>query len=195
MKNKTPSRPMLEYNYAAAGRNLFMVAAFTAINLILLVTKVDRYFLFSASIPYLLTFLSMFFCGMMPTEYYEGMGLMEFFPAELFYVALVISILTVALYVLCGLLSKKHRVGWLIVALILFAMDTLTMVLYYGIDMSMIIDVVFHVWVLSILIRGVAAHFKLKKMPPEEIVVEATEVVEETEAVEPAEIAEQGSEE
>ncbi len=176
MKNKTPTRPMLEYKYASAGKNLYLVAAFTAINLVLLLTNMNRYFLFSASIPYVFTSLTMYLCGMMPAEYYEGMGPLEFLPANLFYVALAISILSVALYVLCGILSRKHRIGWLIAALVLFSLDTAFMVLSYGIDVSMIMDIVFHVWVLVILIQGVSAHYKLKKMPPEEIVAEAEAV-------------------
>ena len=43
---------------------------------------------------------------------------------------------------------------------------------------SDLMDIVFHIWVLVILIQGVSAHYKLKKMPPEEIVAEA-EVVDE----------------
>lgn len=176
MNKKTLTRPVLESRYSAAAKNLYLVAAFTAVNLILIMTNTDMYFLFSANIPFVLTALSRYFCGMMPAESYAGLGDIEFWPASFFYVALTISILSIALYVLAGILSNKHRVGWLIAALVMFSLDTVFMVWYYGIDMSIIIDMVFHVWVLVILIQGIAAHYKLKKMPPEEITAEAVDV-------------------
>ena len=71
-------------------------------------------------------------------------------------------------------MSKKNNVGWLVAALVLFAIDTVSMFLFMGIDVSMILDIVFHAWVIYYLIAGIVAHKKLKELPLEEPVVEAT---------------------
>ena len=77
------------------------------------------------------------------------------------------------MYLLCFFLSKK-KISWLKTALILFIIDSVVMILYYGIDLSMILDYVFHGYVIYILISGINAHKKLQSMPKEEEIIEAT---------------------
>ena len=76
----------------------------------------------------------------------------------------------IAVYFVCWLLSKKHY-AWMIVALVLFSMDTLAMVALYVLvgDFSGILDVLIHAWVMFYLITGVINGYKLKKQPDEEI--------------------------
>lgn len=50
--NKTSERYTLENKYNTTRYNLLLVIGFTLINIVLLVTNSDRYFLFSAYIPY-----------------------------------------------------------------------------------------------------------------------------------------------
>lgn len=74
--------------------------------------------------------------------------------------------------------SKKLRPGWLIFALVIFILDTLFMFIDAGIQTDMIIDYLFHIWVIVSLAIGMSAGYKLKKLPPEE-----EELAEEAEAV------------
>lgn len=177
--NIQTSRQDLEAKYNNSRINLLLVVAFTAINIILLVTKSDSYFLFSAYIPYALVTLGMLICGMFPQEFYvnEFDG-MEFFDTSVFAVFLVIAIIIVALYLISWFLSRKNKRGWLIFALILFTVDTLGMFAFQGLALDSIIDIVFHVWVIVSLCQGISASGKLKKMPMDETVFPQVEVTE-----------------
>lgn len=163
-------RQMYVQRYNSARYNLLIAAGFTVINVIMLIAKTFSYFLFSANVPYVLVDLAMDFCGMYPAEYYgEYYDTAVFWPKGIFYIALAIAIVIIALYVLCFLFSKNYKVGWLICALAMFAVDTVCMLLVYNITIDMIVDVLFHVWVLAILIMGIVSYYKLKNMPPEEL--------------------------
>lgn len=165
-------RQMLENKYARARGNLLVVVAFTVINMILLITDSNTYFLFSAFIPYLLVGSGMYAGGKFPDEYYEGdLETLESAVPAAFTVMLVIAILIVALYLLCWIFSKKKRTGWLIVALVFFALDTLGMLFLGGVELESVVDIVFHGWVIVSLVMGVMAGSKLKKLPPEEAMV------------------------
>ena len=164
-------RQALQNKLNAARMNLLAVVAFTLVNILALATNAGSYFLFSASVPYIITMMAMMLCGLLPPEAYEGMEGMFFLDKSLFYVAIVISLLIVALYVVCFFLSKKKSV-WLTVALVLFAIDTLVMFLFYGISFDMLFDIAFHGWVMWILYSGVKAEKDLKKMPKPDAVIE-----------------------
>lgn len=165
-------RAALQSKYSAARTNLLMVVAFTAINILMLAFGGGSYFLFSATVPYLITLYGMLLCGMLPEEVYEGMEGMFFLDESFFYITLVISAAILALYVICFFFSKKKPV-FLTIGLVIFAIDTLVMVLYYGISADMIMDAIFHAWVLWILFSGVKANSELKKIPDEEPAIEA----------------------
>ena len=177
-KNNTAMQPISELQmqinrYNSARANLLLVAVFTLINLLLLISKSYTYFLFSASIPYILTDTAMFLCGMYPEEYYLEFFEGEFTNAEflgksLFVVALVVSLVIIALYVLAYFLSKKQKVGWMIFALAFFVIDTLFLFIMYGFAVDMLLDIAFHVWVIVSLSMGIHAYFKIKSLPPEE---------------------------
>ena len=167
-------RQRLEGNYAAARKNILMVLAFTTINLILLVANSNTYFLFSAYIPFAIVDWGMFLSGRYPAEVYSQFE--DFGPLgmSLLVISLVIAIVICLLYLLCWLFSDKKRVGWLITALVLFATDTILMLLG-GIGLESIMDVIFHGWVIISLSMGISAYFKLKKLPPEEEPIPAEE--------------------
>lgn len=176
--NKKPQqlsrREQLTNKYMSARHNLLLVVIFTAVNIGLLVAQSNSYFLFSASIPYYLVDLGMYFCGKYPMEYYADMGAVEFFPNSFLVVMIVIAVVILGLYLLSWFLSKKPRVGWMIFSLVIFVLDTLFMLLIMGINADMILDIVFHGWVVISLISGISSYFKLKKLPeePEELLVE-----------------------
>lgn len=139
---KTP-----ETTFAAARSNLLMVVAFTAVNLILTLVNADLYFLFSATVP----------------QFILGIGY-AFENTTALAVCAVIAFLGAGVYLLCWWLSKKHR-GWMVVALILFALDTLASLGMLLLDGTMFIDLLFHVWVLYYLISGTVAMVKMKNQP------------------------------
>ena len=115
----------------------------------------------------------MYLCGKYPAEYYEGnISDYSFFGNGLFAVLVGIAFLSLALYLLCWFMAKKRKVGWLIVALVFFAIDTIVFFWWYGFATDMILDLLFHIWVAYYLVMGITGHFKLKKLlpqiPPEE---------------------------
>ena len=175
-------RQKYEQKYNTSRHNLLLVFAFTLINIILLATNSNMYFLFSSFIPLYITDLGMFLCGSYPEEYYIEAGLegMEFFNGSFFAVTVIISVIIALLYLLAWFMSSKNRVGWIIFALVLFGIDTVGMFLLAGFSVDSIMDILFHAWILYYLILGVHAHVKLKSLPPDELftsdAVESTEI-------------------
>ncbi len=170
--------------YKGARFNLLVALAFTLVNCILAATGSGTYFLFSCSVPYAMIVWGLFSCGMLmtPEEYLEGYGLTEldFMPREFLYVLIGLAAAVILVYVVFFFLSKKHA-GWMIAATVFFGIDTLFMIVWYGIDLTMIADYVLHAWVMFILIRGLIGFYRAKKMPeiaPEEVVIPAPIVTE-----------------
>lgn len=159
---------MLENKYLSSRNNLLLVVIFTLVNVIIAITGGDTYFLFSASIPYYIALFVAIWCGKMPEYYYEGSGLTEadFLPNSVLIVGAIIAVLILAIYLLFWVMSKK-KVGWLIAALVFFALDSIFMLVIFGISADMIIDALFHIWVIVYLAIGINAHSKLKKLPIE----------------------------
>ena len=166
--------------------SLLAIVIFTAINLVLLVANADSYFLFSAYIPYYATSLAMYLCGMYPADYYMPGD--EFLPGGVFAGTLGFSIVFLGVFLLAYFFCKKGKTGWLIASTVLFALDTVALVLLVGFDIGLIMDYVFHAWALISLILGIVAFNKFKKLPPDEIVVDEV-VVEDEESTEELEAA------
>ena len=164
-------RQALISKYNAARINLLAVVAFTVFNIITLAVGNGSYFLFSANMPYMLTFLGMFICGMLPDDYYEGLDGMFYLDKSVFVIFLILSIIILALYVLCWYFSKNGKVKWLKTALILFSIDTVVM-LITGDLTAILFDIIFHIWVIYILVSGIKAHKKIKAMTKEDEMIE-----------------------
>ena len=162
-------RQLLQNKFASARSNLLLVLVFTVVNIILLVTQSNTYFLFSAYVPYLLAILGMEMCGMFPDEYYGGdtSGFI-FFDTSFLVIMLVIAAVILALYLLSFIFTKKGKSGWMIFALVLFAIDTVLLIVMTLSAIS-IVDLVFHTWVLYSLFTGVSAAKKLKNLPEEPV--------------------------
>ena len=152
--NDKNTREYQENLYRGSRYNLLVVLIFTVINLVMLLVGSGSYFLFSASIPYYLTVF-----GYMFDNYTVGTFTLT---------ALVIAAAILTVYLVCWILSKK-RSGWIIVALVLFAVDTLAMLGMMFLSgtgiAAWIMDIVFHAWVIISLSRGLVAASKLKTMP------------------------------
>ena len=167
--NPMTKRELYERNYNNGITNLLLVVAFSVINIVLLVTNADTYFLFSAFIPYFIASMGMLMCGRFPDDYYTGeFEGMTFLDGSLFPIFLVISIAITLLYLIAWIMSNKNRVGWLIFALVLFGLDMMLMLLLNGIAVESILDIIFHILIIYGLITGISAHYKLKALPPEE---------------------------
>lgn len=151
-------RDQLQQKFNSSRLNLLLVIILTVVNIVMLIGGSETMMLFSASIPY----------------YAIAFPVILGMP-ELFVFGVILAVVSLVLYFLCWLLSKK-RPGWLVVALVLFALDTLALAgLYLSIEeMSGIVDLAIHVLVLIYLIQGISAWSKLKKMPPEELPAETT---------------------
>lgn len=158
---------MYENKYKRSISNLLLVVIFTAVNIVLLVANSNTYFLFSAFIPYNLADSGMYFCGMYPAEYYADIPDPQFYDKSFLVFTLVIAVVVLLFYLLCWFLAKKEKIGWLIVALVCFVIDTAGLVLFAGISSDIIIDLVFHGWVIFSLVNGVINYYKLKKLPEE----------------------------
>ncbi|MBE6740207.1 MAG: hypothetical protein E7565_07810 [Ruminococcaceae bacterium] len=168
MQKTFKNKQVLETRYKNSRANLLLVVVFSLINIILLITNSNTYFLFSAYIPYGLVDIGMLLCGKYPAEYYgEEFSSMQFMGASAFAVFVAVAFVLVALYFLSWLFSKKHKIGWMIFALVFFVIDTVAMLLILEIKSESIIDIVFHVWVIVSLILGINACSKLKKIPTE----------------------------
>ncbi len=160
-------REILESKYNRSVSNILVVVLFSLINVVLLVVGSESYFLFSAFIPYFIADYGMFFCGMYPEEYYYDMQGMVFADKSTLVFCLIIAVAILLVYFLCWLFAKKKKNAWLTVALILFAIDTVAMFVIAGISTDIIIDIVFHTWVIISLISGIVNHNKLVKLPEE----------------------------
>ena len=184
-------RDVLQGKYNSARHNLIIAVAFTLINIVLLFVDGNSYFLFSLFTPYLLVFLGMDLTGRLPQLYTEAeYAMIKFLPDTVFYVTLAIAAVIIALFVLFWALSKKNKVGWIIAALVMVCLDTALMLYMQEIE-NIIMDIVFHIWVIISLAGGISAYNKLKALPHEEEILDTTgEVVAEAapEAIEePAE--------
>ncbi len=160
-------RHQLEQKYTTSRLNLLLLMIFTTVNVVMLLTKSFTYFLFSASIPYFLVNLGMLVCGLYDPEYYiqEGLVGMEFVDSSFLVVMTVIAALILIAYLACFFFSKNMNGGWLIVALVLFGIDTLGMFALYDISADMLIDILFHIWVIYYLVLGISAWRKMKTVP------------------------------
>lgn len=141
-------------NLVKSARSTLLIAvAFTVLNMVLLLIGSNRYFLYSATIPYYLTFFGYSF---------------DYFTVGTYTLTgLTIAVVPVAVLTLSWYLSKKdHR--WLTAATVVFCLDTAAMVamMLWTRDIgSSLLDIVFHGWVLYCLIRGVKAAGRLKAVP------------------------------
>jgi hypothetical protein len=171
--NAQMEKQSLKSKYSAARINLLGVVLFTLFNILMLVSNSGSYFLFSASVPYMLTEIGMLFCGRFPDEVYTGeFEGMVFADQSLFWGMLIISIIILGVYTLCWFLSRNDNVKPLKAALVLFCIDTGILLLNGG--LYAIVDLAFHVWVIYILVMGIKAHKKLQELPDEPIEAEFT---------------------
>ena len=162
-------RVLLERKYEAGRANLMIAIVLTAINIFAPIFGATFYFMFSLHVPSALISSGMLYCGLYPEEIYTELGLegVIFLDSAYFYLFLIGAIVITLVYVLCWFMSKGNKVGWMIAATVLFAIDT-AVIFLGGFSADLLIDILFHAWVLYYLIVGIISHFKLAKLPREE---------------------------
>lgn len=159
-------KAILERRYKNSISTILLVLGFTTVNAVLLLTNADTYFLFSAFLPYLAVDYGMYLCGLYPAEYYYGDEV--FMEKSFLFFMLAVAAIILVLYLVCWLFARKKKVGWLIFALVFFAIDTASMFYLIEIGMDSVADIVFHGWVLVSMAIGVHSYYKMKKLPDEE---------------------------
>lgn len=169
--NPMTKRELYERNYNNGITNLLLVVAFSVINIVLLVTNADTYFLFSAFVPYCFVDLGMYYTGMYPEEYYYGIDSAEFLDKSFLAVTVVIAAVVVLLYLLCWFFAKKKKIGWVIFAVVMACIDTVAMLIFWGIQLDTLVDIIFHAWIIFSLVNAVVTYNKLKKLPEEAVEV------------------------
>lgn len=141
----------------SARGNLILMVVFTIANIISYWFEFGFMLPFSAFLPF-----TIFDFG-----YYFSIELND---PSLFITGIAIASFIILIYVLGYFLSKK-KPGWLTPMLAMYIFDTLVMIyLFTGVFIfngSMILDILFHIWVLYYLINGVIAVNKLKRLPEE----------------------------
>ena len=161
-------REEVQLKYNRSRYNLLLVAIVSIVNLFSLAFS-QSYFLFSARLPALFVELAL------PTS--EN----EIVESSAFIVPIIIGIILTVPYLLCFFLSKK-RPGWMIPALVFFSIDCLFIIFLALFDVTaVIVDILFHAWVMFYLITGVKHGFKLKTLPEDEPLPEFGEIVAEGE--------------
>ena len=166
--NKTQLNPrsLCLSKYNSSRYSLLFMLALTAVNIVMALTGSFTYFLFSASIPYTLVMEGIYMTGGLPEEYYADLPAgTEFFDTSVLIVLTVIAVVVIGVYLLCFFMSAKNRTGWLVAATVIFSLDTLFMLAYYGITADGIVDILMHALMIYYLINGVVNGFKLKKLP------------------------------
>ncbi|MDE6412435.1 MAG: hypothetical protein K2K42_00855 [Eubacterium sp.] len=147
----------LQKRLNTAKTSIILVAVLTLINIISIAFNAKYSFPFSAYIPQLVTAIF-------------GEAAAEQGTNNQLYIGIAIAVIMVLIYVALWLGARKKN-GFIIVALVLFSIDTALLlydVLSY-LNTSFIIDIAFHAWVIYDLILGIVAYSKLKKIPVEEM--------------------------
>lgn len=154
--NRVPSgkklRARLRHAYARGRLALLAMVAVTLVNQLLLGLGVEYHFLLSAAAPYYLNWTC------------REMGVTNGICAG----AAVLTAVLYGAYVVCWLLSGRHR-GWLTAALGLYAVDTLLLI-FFALTLlenaaSCILEIITHGGVLVLLMNADRAAARLSRLP------------------------------
>lgn len=162
-----------EKKYKACISNLLAIVVLTAINIGLLLANTDRYFLFSAYIPYLIVDYAMYLCGIYPAEYYGDIEQIQFYDKSVLIGAIIVAAIITLIYLLCWFMAKRRKQGALIFVLAFFAVDTGVMVGLNG--LSVLMELIFHVAILICLVAAMVYCSKINNKKQTESLEETHE--------------------
>lgn len=155
------SREYQEQQISNGRGSVLVILLFSVFNLALLLLDTGRYFLFSTSVPYYLTW----FGKILDNGTDDGSGAII---GAYTITALVISLVILAVYLAVWLLSKKRH-GWLTAGAVLFTLDTVALVVFafclLDNPASCLYDIVIHVIAVWQLFHASHAARKLKSLP------------------------------
>ena len=146
------NRELAEKRYKESRSALLLIVITSVINLFM-VAFAGSYFLFAPSMP------TMFIELMLMAAGEEGVEVSALL------IPFILGLVLTLPYLLCWIFSKK-RVGWMIAALVIFAVDCVYLVGMYELA-SIVKDLIFHALILFYVIVGIVNGVKLKKMPAE----------------------------
>ena len=163
---------------SSANYSLLAVVIFSLINVVMALFGSETYFLFSASVPHFIAFTGALYCGLLPDYYYTELGISqaELLDPSALVVFGAIAIGVVAIYFILWLVGRK-KVGAMTASLVLFCIDTVIMFVLYGISLDMLLDVIFHGWVIVSLVMGISASKKLKQFAKQEQIAQEDQAV------------------
>ena len=149
-------REKLEKKFSISRNNLLAVIAFTAINIVLVLTNSDWYFLFSASIPIFVLFLGSEFINFAGDISFAAQGIAA-------------SFISLSIYGIIWGITKKHK-AWIIAALVYFSIDIfLSLYLLATVidefEAVTIVELAFRGLIMFYLISGTVTWAKLRKLP------------------------------
>lgn len=172
-------RAVHETTYMRSRSSLLWVVVFSLVNVVFALIELGTYFLFSATVPY--------FVAAVGRVAYEEYGS----PIFLIFTG-AIALVIVGMYFLFWCMTKRHR-EWIDAATICFGLDCVGLILLFGFDIGLIVDYIFHAYVMYHLVTGSITAHKLLKLPPDDPVaaepVAPPPTVQEMPAVIPAEEA------
>jgi len=131
--------------------NLLAVIILTVVNIILTAFDAGLNFLFSATIPQFVYEIGKSFDLELGTNIFMKIGL-------------VMAFIIIVTYFVFWLLSKRIR-GFILAALIFFSIDSvvlLSLILIVDFEVSYLLEIAFHGWILFYLINGTRAWYKLR---------------------------------
>lgn len=145
-------------NWRGGAWTLFVIGAFSVLNILMYMLESDSYFLFTAYFPYV--------CGIMGADFLMGWygapidkGMGTFL--------LSIAAFIIILYFVLWFFARK-KVGWLVAGLVLFSLDTLYMVYEMAISGDpawFVMDCIIHAVAIAELSVGIHAAVKYGKLP------------------------------
>jgi len=153
---------LYQRQFMGARSMLLIMTAFTIVNIVAYWFELNFMLPFSAFLPFTIFDFAYFFS-------------IEWADPNLLIYGIIFASLIILFYFLGFILSKKQP-AWLTMMFAMYIVDTLIMVYLFTavfyFNTTMILDILFHIWVLYYLIMGVRAVKKLKQLPEEENVLE-----------------------
>ena len=159
--NAVSYRAHLQQQIHVGRRTLIGMIVMTVVNLGFLLGDGDTYLLFSASVPYYLTWFGKAMDNGLGSSLWQENGVYTM-------TGLVVSLIMLAVYLLPWFLSKKKG-SWLWMAFALFCLDLLALLgvaLLVGLG-AVVADLLIHIVLLYQIGKGAASYKKLKNLPPD----------------------------
>lgn len=153
-------RDTLLKRYSSARTDLLAIICLTVLNIVLFIAGSETVMLFSATVPYFSAVMGFMLNDGTIEDIYIETGIE---------IGMAIALFILGVYFLCWLMSKKNY-KWLILATVLFCIDTLiTFWIYSDALIEGIIDIAIHIFIVACLISGIISSKKLQNMPEETI--------------------------